>query len=620
MNRVLRLSLLSRAHFAAGAGQRSRQKGCRSMTSVGRRLLLAVMAMTILAAKYFSAAAAPAERPKDRPAKATAAPPSPAVVDSVQFFLSPKRERLMIGGRFEGSNVSPTADFQVLAEITVAEPVGQWTTVRFKNETPYRWLRFVAPREFHGNDIQLVFWSGSRKVGGTRFQDAAEGRFLGVDLGDQASTRRVNFAPGPGNRKPQQKIALSSRTPGATIRYTLDGSTPGPADGTPYTDPIPLTGLATISAVAFKEGLAPSPVSDASYFVGASPVAMNSFHIGNSLTGNAVRFRLFARTAGIENRTSWFLIGGAYTVKLWNAKEGADKERFAAEYAKTAFPLEHFTLQPRAFDIDEEVEYERNFINFVREKSPNVQPWLYAEWVERDRHRPSDRGSVPSYQMQKLFSAVTWEESMSAMLLYVEEVQHRLNQQSKEGKPARILPCSLALGWARNLIDNNQFPGVPAGEASFYRTFFEDQVHVNPNGCYLVDAVWYAAFTGQSPEGKLLPVGTTLNAAQARVIQQLAWQIVENYPDCGLYKAGTTPVDPPRFSVPSGPIAKPTPIHLTSITPGVCYRYTLDGTVPTRTRGYVYCGTITARPGMTVKAVAFKSGMSDSSVTEFLCR
>ncbi len=57
------------------------------------------------------------------------------------------------------------------------------------------------------------------------------------------------------------------------------------------------------------------------------PVVISSFHVGNSLTGNAVRFRDFAKTAGIENKSAWFLIGGAYTVRLWKAKEGPDKER-----------------------------------------------------------------------------------------------------------------------------------------------------------------------------------------------------------------------------------------------------------------------------------------------------
>lgn len=562
-----------------------------------------------------------AQQPRDRTGVRSVEPFTPLVVDGVRFLPAPKREKMLVGGRFAGSNDSPTAGFAALVEITTEPTAGQWTVLHFKNATSYRWVRYEAPPRSANkgaaqSDVsQIEFLSGSRRLNGPRYFDSGLGQYVGVDLGEQASTQRVLFSPGPGDPRPPRAVTLRCRTPGATIRYTLDGTTPT-LESPVYSEPLDISGMTTISAVAIKEGLAPSPVSHATYLNGNRPVQINTFHVGNSLTGNAVRFRVFAETAGLKNQSAWFLIGGAYTVKLWKAKEGFDRERFEKEYSRAAFPLDHFTLQPRDFNLDEEVENERNFINFVRQRSPNVEPWLYAEWVERDRRRPSDRGSVPSYQMKKVFPAATWEESMSAMLLYVEEVQHRLRQLDKEGKPARILPCSLALGWARNLIDEGQLPGVPKGEASFYRTFFADTVHVNFNGCYLVDLVWYAAFTGQSPEGKLLPVDTSLTSEQAHILQRLAWEIVKNYPDCGLYQAGTTPVATPLFSVPSGPIRKPTPIHLTSTTPGVFYRYTLDGTVPTRTRGYVYCGLITAQPGMTIKAVAYKSGFGDSRVAE----
>ena len=56
-------------------------------------------------------------------------------------------------------------------------------------------------------------------------------------------------------------------------------------------------------------------------------------------------------------------------------------------------------------------------------------------------------------------------------------------------------------------------------------------------------------------------------------------------------------------------------ITLTSTTPGAWFRYTLDGTTPTRTRGYVYCGTIGGvQPDIHVQAIAYKSGMADSAV------
>jgi hypothetical protein len=85
---------------------------------------------------------------------------------------------------------------------------------------------------------------------------------------------------------------------------------------------------------------------------------------------------------------------------------------------------------------------------------------------------------------------------------------------------------------------------------------------------------------------------------------------VKNYPDCGLYEEGKQPCAKPTIS------SDGKAITLTSTTPGTWFRYTLDGTTPTRTRGYVYCGTISVQPGIHVKAVAYKSGMADSEVAE----
>ena len=55
-------------------------------------------------------------------------------------------------------------------------------------------------------------------------------------------------------------------------------------------------------------------------------------------------------------------------------------------------------------------------------------------------------------------------------------------------------------------------------------------------------------------------------------------------------------------------------IPLKSATPGAWFRYTLDGTTPTRTRGCMYCGAISVQPDIAVKAIAYKSGMADGEV------
>jgi hypothetical protein len=322
---------------------------------------------------------------------------------------------------------------------------------------------------------------------------------------------------------------------------------------------------------------------------------------------------MYALTAGYAHRYASLLAGGAWTKQLWNVERTKQKDKWEktlADYPR----IDHLTLQPRDFDIDEEADYDALFIKLIREKSPDVQPWLYAEWVEKVRQRPSDKGNVPSRQMKTLAPALTWEESMAAMLLYVEDLQSKVCETDPGPRRPRVLPSALAMGWIRNLIDRGKLPGVAPG--SFYPLLFSDQVHPNANGAYLVDLTWFSAFYRESPEGKVLPVGTDLTAEQAAIMQRLAWDVVKHYPDCGLYEEGSSPADKPGFSPTPTSIGQVTPVTLSSPTPGAWFRYTLDGTTPTRTRGYVYCGVVSVRPGMTLKAVAYKSGLADSAVSE----
>jgi CubicO group peptidase (beta-lactamase class C family) len=557
--------------------------------------------------------------------------PALTVADRVRFLPAKNHEQAVVGGKFCGSNTSETAGFEVLGEIKAAPAAGEWGEIKLTSSKAYRWLRYEAPAGSHGNVAEIECYAGDKKLKGQGFGPAggywrgaldgkpesfmnaptADGQYVGLDLGDQASTARPAINPGGGDSDTPRLVTMKCATPGATIRYTLDGTTPGAQEGTVYDKPFTIEKNAMITAVAFSPALAPSPAALSTLWVGPQPhKPMSSFHVGNSLTGNASRFRIFIRTAGGRDDFPAYLIGGSLTNKLWNESHGADQKRWKAEYGKTVHPLDYFTMQPRDFDVPREADHATRFIKLVREKSPEVQPWLYAEWVEMSRARPSDKGQVPSYQMKKTFPALTWQESMSAMLLYNEEVQHQILAQYHEGKPVRIIPTALAMGWARTLIDEGRLPGIAPGESSFYGTLFDDHVHVNAAGCYLVGLTWYGALYRESPENKLLPITTALTHEQATMLQQMAWDVIKNYPDCGLYEEGTQPCGRPALRNDGKKIT------LSSATPGAWFRYTLDGTTPTRTRGYIYCGVISVQPGIHVKAVAYKSGMADSEVAE----
>jgi uncharacterized repeat protein (TIGR03806 family) len=62
-------------------------------------------------------------------------------------------------------------------------------------------------------------------------------------------------------------VSLSEREPGADIRYTLDGSVPGPSD-MHYEKPIKLTGPAVVRARAYKDGFTRSITTQQVFIVG----------------------------------------------------------------------------------------------------------------------------------------------------------------------------------------------------------------------------------------------------------------------------------------------------------------------------------------------------------------
>ena len=75
------------------------------------------------------------------------------------------------------------------------------------------------------------------------------------------------IAPAGGTFAQPQTVTLSSPDPGAQIRYTLDGSVPGPQDLL-YTDPIQISGPTVVRARAYKDGLTRSITTESVFIVG----------------------------------------------------------------------------------------------------------------------------------------------------------------------------------------------------------------------------------------------------------------------------------------------------------------------------------------------------------------
>ncbi|MBX2890172.1 MAG: CotH kinase family protein [Saprospiraceae bacterium] len=85
-----------------------------------------------------------------------------------------------------------------------------------------------------------------------------------------AQTQPVQYSPHGGLYANPISVSLSCATPGATIRYTLDGSEPTAQSAIYPNSPLAFSSTAVLRARAYAPGLSPSAIGTHTYFIGIS--------------------------------------------------------------------------------------------------------------------------------------------------------------------------------------------------------------------------------------------------------------------------------------------------------------------------------------------------------------
>ncbi|MBP1659567.1 MAG: hypothetical protein H6P95_759, partial [Candidatus Aminicenantes bacterium] len=132
----------------------------------------------------------------------------------------------------------------------------------------------------------------------------AEWRNSPVTSGDYAIGLQVappGFSPAPGTYASAQDIVIATATPGATIRYTTDGSTPSETVGTVYAAPVHLASSALLKAVAYRTGWTTSAVTTGAYAIGQTVMAP-VFSVPPATYGTAKDVAITTTTAGATIR------------------------------------------------------------------------------------------------------------------------------------------------------------------------------------------------------------------------------------------------------------------------------------------------------------------------------
>ena len=124
------------------------------------------------------------------------------------------------------------------------------------------------PAQQSDGSYGLGFMSGGSR---SLVQPIVEGYFVDPTPGEanslqfQGVVAPVNVSVDAGFYETQFPLTLTTATPGANIRFTIDGSTPTQTNGFNYNSAVAIPSSVNLRAIAFKDGFIPSPIATRTY-------------------------------------------------------------------------------------------------------------------------------------------------------------------------------------------------------------------------------------------------------------------------------------------------------------------------------------------------------------------
>jgi len=134
----------------------------------------------------------------------------------------------------------------------------------------------------------------------------------------QTSAASPTFTPAAGTYASAQQVTISCTTPGATIYYTTNGSTPTTAS-TKYTGPVAINITTTLKAFATAPNFANSAVTPGLYTIQPATAARPSFNPAPGTYAGSVTVSILSTTAGA---TMYYTIDGTTPTTASNKYTG----------------------------------------------------------------------------------------------------------------------------------------------------------------------------------------------------------------------------------------------------------------------------------------------------------
>jgi len=174
-----------------------------------------------------------------------------APLNRVRYYPRSGFASRMVGGKFQGSNTSPTSGFVDLATITSAPPQGAWSELTFSNSTAYQYIRYLAPDGGWGNVAELEFYNGSTRLTGTQFGSAGSWNNTGNTYHKALDGNTSTFYDASNGNGAHVGLDLGSGDPGPSPTPCSD-ALPAGAQPANVSNPTTVVGTGTATTCTFS--------------------------------------------------------------------------------------------------------------------------------------------------------------------------------------------------------------------------------------------------------------------------------------------------------------------------------------------------------------------------------
>ena len=395
------------------------------------------------------------------------------------------------------------------------------------------------------------------------------------------------FSVAAGAYGPAQTVSLSSATPGATIYYTTNGTTPTTASSV-YTSAITVSTTQTIKAYAVLTDWADSAVSSATYTINGA-VATPTFSVAAGAYGPAQSVTLSTVTTGAT---------------IYYTTDGSTPTASSTVYSTAISVSSSLTLKAFATKStfsDSAVATAAYTIN-GSVATPTASPVA---------------GTYTSAQAVTLTSATTGatiyytvdgSTPTTSSTQYSTQIFVGVSQTIKAIAAKSSYVDSSAASFAYTITGTVQAPTFSVAAGAYGPTQTVSLTSATPA------ATIYYTTNGTTPTTASTVYTSAISVSTTQTIK--AYAVLTTWADSTVSSATYTingAVATPTFSVAAGTYGQAQSVALSTATTGATIYYTTDGTTPT-TSSSVYSTAISVSTSLTIKAFATKSTFSDSGV------